>query len=215
MWVFTQVAHDKRETVIELLRSLTKNEPQWVIGSGRSPKMSKWANHSFYNFFLANRSFAHFAQKTSDSPRKVIREFPNLCHSLQKSNMSDLLSSLFKKEQCEWFAHDLSRLLAKKQAIHSKILYFLYVLTVFPLFSLRANRSHHSFLICSFKKSHLSDLLPSLFVKKQPWVIRSGCSWQKSDCEQFTQVAHDNRATGAIHTFSWANGSFPLLLTKN
>ena len=153
MWVFTQVAHDKRETVIELLRSLTKNEPQWVIGSGRSPKMSKWANHSFYNFFLANRSFAHFAQKTSDSPRNVIHEFPNLCHFLQKSNVSDLLSSLFKKEQCEWFAHDLSRLLAKKQAIHSKIMYFSYVLTVFPLFSSRANRSHRPSSFALLKKA--------------------------------------------------------------
>ena len=39
-------------------------------------------------------------------------------------------------------------------------------------------------------------------------------SLQKSDNERFAQVAHDKRVTGAIHTFSQANQSFALSLTK-
>ena len=45
-------------------------------------------------------------------------------------------------------------------------------------------------------------------IKERPWLIPSGCSWQKSDCEgiaqvplnKITEVAHDKRAT-------WANRS--------
>ena len=37
--------------------------------------------------------------------------------------------------------------------------------------------------------------------KEQPWANRSGCSWQKSDREQFTQVAHDKRANELISRF--------------
>ena len=40
----------------------------------------------------------------------------------------------------------------------------------------------------------MSALLPSLFTKEQPWAIRSGCSWQKSD--------------GTDSLFSQANRSF-------
>ena len=37
---FAQVAHQKRATMSDSLRSLTKNERPWAILSGRSPKMS-------------------------------------------------------------------------------------------------------------------------------------------------------------------------------
>ena len=47
----------------------------WANRSGRSPKMSEWANRSF---FWENRSFAHFLQNTSDSLRKPMSEFPAL-----------------------------------------------------------------------------------------------------------------------------------------
>ena len=59
-----QVAHQKLGTMSDSLRLLTKNEQTWANSSGRSPKMSKWANRSF---FWENRSFAHFWEKTSDS----------------------------------------------------------------------------------------------------------------------------------------------------
>ena len=85
----------------------------------------------------------------------------------------------------------------------------------FPFLCPRANHSRRSSLICSFLKSDLSDSLPPLFTKELPWAICSGRSWQKSDREKFTQVAHDKRATGAISSFQQANRSFVLLLTKN
>ena len=67
----------------------------WANRSGRSPKMSdherfaqvthqKWVNRLF---FRANRSFAHFSQKTSNSLRKVMSEFP----ALKKSKFKYLL----------------------------------------------------------------------------------------------------------------------------
>ena len=72
--------------VSESLRSLTKNERPWGNRSGRSPKMSEWANRSF---FWANRSFAHFfpkneqvAQKTDEpipSPGRILCNLSILC----------------------------------------------------------------------------------------------------------------------------------------
>ena len=43
-----QVAHQKWATMSDSLRSLTKNERPWMNRSGCSPKMSEWANHSFF-----------------------------------------------------------------------------------------------------------------------------------------------------------------------
>ena len=42
------VTHQKWVTMIDILRSLTKNERPWANCSGHSPKMSKWANCSFF-----------------------------------------------------------------------------------------------------------------------------------------------------------------------
>ena len=70
-----QVAHQKWATMRELLRSLNKNEQPWGSRSGRSPKMSELANCLF---FWANRSIAHFFEKTRDSLRKPLSEFPAL-----------------------------------------------------------------------------------------------------------------------------------------
>ena len=101
----------------------------------------------------------------------------------------------------------------KERAIRSKNSY------VFDSFSSflcpRANPSCRFLLICSLFKSDLSNSFPLLFTKEQPWAIRSGCSWQKSDRERFSQVAHDKRAREAIRSFPWANHSFAVLLKKN
>ena len=59
--------------VSESLRSLTKNELPWGICSGRSPKLSE---SLVLLSELLIRSF--FSQKTSDSLRKPISEFPAL-----------------------------------------------------------------------------------------------------------------------------------------
>lgn len=75
----------------------------------------------------------------------------------------------------------------------------------------------HPISLCSFTLflSDLSDSLPSLFTNKLQRAIRSGRLWQKSNHEQFAQVALDKRATGAICSVSWAYCSFALSLTKN
>ena len=70
------VTHDKRATVSESLRSLTKNEWPWAILSGRSPKMSEWANRSFFEQMSES---IFFSQKTRDPLRKPMSEFPTLC----------------------------------------------------------------------------------------------------------------------------------------
>ena len=49
-------------------------------------------------------------------------------------------------------------------------------LTVFPLFMPKSK-----LLICSFKKSHMSDSLTSIFTKEQPWAIRSRRSLTKNE----------------------------------
>ena len=104
---------------------------------------------------------------------------------------SELFSLLFKKERCEWFTRDSSESIAKNGQSAKKIVFFV-------CFS---NRSRRSSLSRSFVKITLSDLLPSLFTKEQQWEIHSSRSWQKSD--------------GAIRSFSQANRSSALLLTKN
>ena len=103
---------------------------------------------------------------------------------------SELFSLLLKKERCEWFTRDSSESIAKNGQSAKKIVFFV-------CFS---NRSRRSSLSRSFVKITLSDLLPSLFTKQQ-WEIHSSRSWQKSD--------------GAIRSFSQANRSSALLLTKN
>ena len=103
----------------------------------------------------------------------------------KRATVSDSLMSLFTKEQCEWFTSDLNRLLIKNERFAQNILIFRF-----------ANRSRCSSLICSFLKSDLGDLNCSHH------------SLQKSDREQFAQVAHYKRAVGAIHSFSRANRSF-------
>ena len=68
VWRIAQVAHVKRATVSNSLRSLMINERMWVNRSGRSLKMSalaqvahhKWANEQIACFFFASRSFTHY-----------------------------------------------------------------------------------------------------------------------------------------------------------
>ena len=98
-------------------------------------------------------------------------------------------NSLFKKDWTlviqSWFR--FNQLLTKKWAIRSKIRFLACFWQLFPFFCPGAH---------------------SLFFKRATWAIHSNHSLQKSDCERFSQVAHDKRATGAIHSFSLANHSF-------
>ena len=58
------------------LRLLAKNEQPWANCSGRSPIMSE--SLVFLSKLLIRSLFSHFFQKTSDSLRKPMREFPTL-----------------------------------------------------------------------------------------------------------------------------------------
>ena len=86
---FAQITHDKRATVSELHRLLTKNEQPWAIHSGRSPKMSdleripqfalqNWVKVRIPRFFEQIAHSLIFLQKPSDSLRKPMSEFPAL-----------------------------------------------------------------------------------------------------------------------------------------
>ena len=68
--------------------------------------------------------------------------------------------------------------------------------------------------VAHYKRATVSDLLRLLITKERPWSIHSRWSLQKSNREQFAKVAHDKRAARVNCSFSWANCSFVLLLTK-
>ena len=83
---FAQIAQDKWETVSALLRSLRGNERSWTNRSGRSPKMSKWVNESFFE------RIAHsliFGQKTwaIRSEIKWANSQPWLCIDMSFKNI--------------------------------------------------------------------------------------------------------------------------------
>ena len=124
--------------------------------------------------------------------------------------MSNLLKLLM--ERATWANRlKMSNSLGK----NSKKSYFSYVFVVFPPFF--AKELFAPVALCSvalFQRVTVSKLLRLLRMKELPWVICSRLSLQKSDCEQFAQVAHDKRVTAAICSFSRANRSFALLLTK-
>ena len=116
------------------------------------------------------------------------------------------------------FCSKLTRRSLQNSESLKKIHIFHIFWSVSPLFMPTAKCSHHSLLICSFLKSHLSDSLPSLFTKERPWAICSGCPWQKSNgsdslfftskslfCSQktskFAQVALYKRVNCSINSY--------------
>ena len=68
----------------------------------------------------------------------------------------------------------------------------------------RAIRKKNGFL---YVFDSFSQFFP-LFMPKRELLISLFAQSQKSDRERFTPVAYDNRATGAIHSFSRVNCSF-------
>ena len=80
MWAKCLVAHDKRATMSESLRLLTKKKQTWANLSGRSPKIAT-VNKSPRSL-TKNEGIAHslyfFLQKTSNSLSKRMIEFPTL-----------------------------------------------------------------------------------------------------------------------------------------
>ena len=146
-----------------------------------------------------------------------------MCCSLQKSKS---LSSLFKKRDVSDLLINRANRLQKNKRFSWKIRILCVILTIFPpLLCPRANCSRLSSLICSFLKSNLNDLLPSLFTKDQSerfaqvtqtkellWAIRSHRSLKKSESvtlsqkkskTHFRSFAHKNRAIRS--KYWWAN----------
>ena len=112
--------------------------------------------------------------------------------------MSNLLLSLFKKRQCQWFAHD-SWITLKQRAIPSlKNLFFICFWQFFPLFMTKEQISPVT--LCSvalflkidgidslsllFTKERREQIAPDALKKRAMWVI---CSW-------FERITRKNRA---------------------
>ena len=170
--------------------------------------------------------FAHFALYK----RATVSDYSR--HSLKKSHINE---SLFKTEQCEWSAHDLSGLLEKNERFALKFCIFHMFFTVFPLLILKSELLLSLFLHFLFFKERLewfASIALHSFVLfwRATWAICSHRSLQKSNREWFAQAAHDKRATVRdllrslmtqelrecrIHSFLWANRSFTLSLTNN
>ena len=123
--------------------------------------------------------------------------FCSFAHSLFRSKSLKLKSD---HEQFAHVAHDKRAIRSKKFEQNN---FFRIFFTVCPL-------------------PLLSLFAQSLFFIETPWANRqvalnkratmsnsSQRSLQKSNCERFTHVAHDNKATGAFCSFSRANRSFP------
>ena len=109
------------------------------------------------------------------------------CCSLQKSNREQIaLVALLKR--ATWVIRSWSALsLSKNKQFSGNNWYFLPLIwQFFPAFPLVIRKR---------------KLLPSLYTKEQPWAIHSCCSLKKSD--------------RAIHYFSRANPYLALSLTKN
>ena len=124
--------------------------------------------------------------------------------------VSESLSLLIKKEQCEWFACDSSKSLAKNERFTQKICLFRMFETSVPLFNAQEWITHvalcsfalvSTWVICSrrsLQKSNLSNSLRSLITKERLWAIRSRHSLKKSK--------------SAICSQKWANRTFDIRL---
>ena len=102
MWVNRSGLSPKMSNVSDSLRLLSINERPWAIRSSRSEEMShheqiaqvahqKWANEWITRFFDWIAHPPIFGQKTSDSLRKLMREFPALNsthHDTSKINLT-------------------------------------------------------------------------------------------------------------------------------
>ena len=110
------------------------------------------------------RSFAHslFALSLFAHLLKIAycKERPGAICSRCSLLKSESLSSLFKKERCEWFALDS---------------FFSYVFYIFHPFY--AQEGIAPVVLCSFALFKRATSLPSLFTNERLWAIRSGCSF--------------------------------------
>ena len=82
-----------------------------------------------------------------------------------------------------------------------RIRFLLFMKVAYCIICRAGNSLIRSLLICSFshfaqfKWATVSDLLRFLKTNEWPWVNRSGCSEEMSDCEQIAEVAQDKWAT--------------------
>ena len=124
------------------LRSFNKVFIRIMLPIWRGTHLPGLGNHSFtHSLFALLLKIAHFKERPW-----VIRS----CHSLKKSDykyvqialislyqtdsVSKSLSSLFKKEQCEWFTRYSSKLRTKNEQFAQRKSYFLYVFHCFSPF---------------------------------------------------------------------------------
>ena len=140
-------------------------------------------------------------------------------HSCQKIYRERIALNFVFKKTSQWFVHDSSESLEKScQRFAWKKRIFVYIkrIKTYSMYTIDSiSQISHFFLPKSesllslfaqslFLKSNRSDLLSSLFTKKQQWANRSRCSLQKSNCERITlskskslfrSFAHKKQAT--------------------
>ena len=83
--------------------------------------------------------------------------------------VSEWLSSLFKKEQHEWFACDLTKSFSKMNNSLEKFIFFACFNSfslLFPLLCPIMNRSHRSLLSCSLQNSDHKQIAPVALYKR-------------------------------------------------
>ena len=127
--------------------------------------------------------------------------------SWQKSVRERIAVVDLKKKRQEWFARDSSKSLSNTRKFAKKNHIFH---SFFPPFY--AQEQIAPVALRSVAQSSGCHLLMLLFTKEWWWANHSHRSLQKSGSEWFSQVAQDNRVTGAIRSFSPANRSCALSL---
>ena len=135
--------------------------------------------------------------------------------SLQRSDCEQIALDFYKKEQCQRFTCDLSELLSKKSYLLEKKV-FCVCFWQFSPFSCQKSKSLLTLFAQSLFLKDRQDQFTLITLYKRATVRnRSHWSLQKSDREQIDCVNLQKRATGAIHSYSRANLSFAILITKN
>ena len=91
--------------------------------------------------------------------------------SLEKSDCEQIALDFFKKEGCQWFACDSSKLLSKDSDLLKKNMFF-YVFYSFSLhFLLFISWRERIAPVAFDKRATMSESLQSLFTKERPWAI--------------------------------------------
>ena len=117
------------------------------------------------------------------------------CHSLKKSNVSDL------------FVIRVNRL-QKQSDLLEKFIFFICYWQFFPFFMPKSESLPSLFAHLLFFKERLEQFSPIALYKRATVSDLLRSLMKKEQRDRFAKVAHDKRATGAFCSFSQANCSY-------